>query len=626
MNETDFIKKGRLAVIILLTLVFSALIFIQYARLAFSKSSSIARTSHSVQRGSIFDRNGKQLAVSTNFYHMGVTPSLIDDAEEFSKLCAPLLQLEPEKIADIITNTSSQAFVYIKKKIDQDTYEKLEALTDKNGYGAYVRYDRIPGRIYPENTLASQLIGFMGDDGTGLSGIEYSMQDTLSPPANPDDPDETQGKNIYLTIDGNLQYKLEKIAQEAFTSTQAESLMLVAAEVKTGKILSYISLPSPNLNEYTKASLAQMMDRPASESYEPGSVFKIFSIAAFIDTGSISEDELFYCDGIYERRTATGERIRITCLGNHGWITAREALKFSCNDALAQMSDKIESEAFLKKIREQGFGSRTGVELPGETSGTVRNTNDRYWSARSKATIAIGQEITVSALQMVQAATAIANSGFPVRLTFIDKITSHDGTEEYKHVPEYKAQVLKKSTADYILSCMETVAQSGTGWRASLGDISIGVKTGTAQMADTEHGGYSETDFLSNCIAIFPIEDPEIILYIVIEKAKGETYAGRIVAPVIGQTASVIIDHIGMSRGSAASLAHSGLISITSDGPLVINESLPDFTGVPKRSLLQLLGRSDINVKINGNGWVKSQNPAPGTPVTENMEIELFLE
>ena len=227
---------------------------------------------------------------------------------------------------------------------------------------------------------------------------------------------------------------------------------------------------------------------------------------------------------------------------------------------------------------------------------------------------------------MVQAATAIANGGVPVQLTFVSKITDNTGKEEFIHTPFLRDRVFKSSTANYLLSCMESVAKNGTGHRASIGDVSIGVKTGTAQMADPVNGGYSKTDFISNCIAMFPIENPEIILYIVIEKAQGETYAGRIVAPVIAQAANVIIDHLGMSRGGASSLAHPGLVSIEAQAPVSIGETVPDFKGMSKRQLLPILDRKDIHVKINGDGWVTTQNPAAGTPVTENMNIELYLE
>ncbi|MCR5725801.1 MAG: transpeptidase family protein [Treponema sp.] len=620
-----YIKKGRAILLAILALAFSGLIILRYAQLAFTKTIPNMPSPPTVQRGSIVDKNGKTLAVSTNFYHFGVTPSAITDVEAFTHAVAPVLGEDESSLKAAIAEAKNATFVYLKKKLDQAVYDELRDLCDKNKYH-FVRFDRIPGRVYPENTLASQLIGYMGDDGMGLAGIEYSMQSKLSPPQSPDAVGELQGKHIYLTIDANLQFKLEKIANAAMENTRAESLMLIAAEAKTGEIISYISLPAANLNEYGRATDEERKDRPATDSYEPGSVFKIFSVASFLDSGAIKPDDLFYCDGLYERKMPSGERIRITCLEHHGWVSAREALAGSCNDALAQMSEKLESEQFLARIRMLGFGERTGVELPGETTGTVHHTSDRTWSARSKPTIAIGQEIQVSALQMVQAATAIANGGIPAQLTFISRITSYDGKDEYIHVPSYKPQVLSKQTANYILSCMETVAQVGTGHRASLGDISIGVKTGTAQMADLVNGGYSKTDFLSNCMAIFPIEDPEIVLYIVIQKAVGETYAGRIVAPVIAEAADAIIDHLGLSRGGAASLAHSGRISIASGEQVTIGATVPNFTGLPKRQLLPLLNRTDIKIKITGDGWVQSQTPEPGTPVTENMEIELFLD
>ena len=145
-------------------------------------------------------------------------------------------------------------------------------------------------------------------------------------------------------------------------------------------------------------------------------------------------------------------------------------------------------------------------------------------------------------------------------------------------------------------------------------------------MADKEKGGYSDTDFLSSCIAIFPVEEPEIVLYIVVEKAKGETYGGRIVAPVIGEAADIIIDHLGMSRGGAESLEHSGLITIPSAKNIKIGKTVPNFIGKSKKDLLPLLDRNDIQFTINGSGWVTSQTPEAGTPITENMTIELNLE
>lgn len=604
--------------------IFVIYVLVLYAKLAFTPVSSIVSSAPPVQRGSIVDRNGKPLAVQTNFYHVGVTPHLVRNKAQFADDVSGPLGMESSDIMRILEQNSAASFVYLKKKITQTAYAELKKITDAKGY-VYVNYDRIPGRIYPENALASQLIGYMGDDGKGLAGIEYSMQSYLQPSEKDENAKESQEKNVYLTIDANLQYKLEEIARDTMRTTQAESMMLIAADAKNGEILSYISLPSANLNEYSYASVAETVDRPAMEAYEPGSVFKIFTVSVACDQGLIRQDDSFLCDGMYERRIKGGEAVRIKCLDCHGWLTARDALKYSCNDVLGQISDRISDDDFIAKIRALGFGQRTEIELPGETYGSVKDSDSALWSVRSKPTIAIGQEISVSALQMVQAATAIANKGIPLKLTLVKRITNKDGSVFYEHTAVPKERVLKQSTAEYVLSCMETTATSGTGSRARLNDISLGVKTGTAQMA-SKSGGYSTTDFLSNCMAIFPVEDPQIILYIVVEKAKGETYAGRIVAPVIAKAADEIIDYLGMSRGDAASLEHSGKISISAARPIILGKKLPDFTGLSKRDIMNLVNSNGIQVKINGSGWVKSQNPAPGTPVTENMIIELNLE
>ena len=604
--------------------IFVIYVLVLYAKLAFTPVSSIVSSAPPVQRGSIVDRNGKPLAVQTNFYHVGVTPNLVRNKAQFADDVSGPLGMESSDIMRILEQNSAASFVYLKKKITQTAYAELKKITDAKGY-VYVNYDRIPGRIYPENALASQLIGYMGDDGKGLAGIEYSMQSYLQPSEKDGNAKESQEKNVYLTIDANLQYKLEEIARDTMRTTQAESMMLIAADAKNGEILSYISLPSANLNEYSYASVSETVDRPAMEAYEPGSVFKIFTVSVACDQGLIRPDDSFLCDGMYERRIKGGEAVRIKCLDRHGWLTARDALKYSCNDVLGQISDRISDDDFIAKIRALGFGQRTEIELPGETYGSVKDSDSALWSVRSKPTIAIGQEISVSALQMVQAATAIANKGIPLKLTLVKRITNKDGSVFYEHTAVPKERVLKQSTAEYVLSCMETTATSGTGSRARLNDISLGVKTGTAQMA-SKSGGYSTTDFLSNCMAIFPVEDPQIILYIVVEKAKGETYAGRIVAPVIAKAADEIIDYLGMSRGDAASLEHSGKISISAACPIILGKKLPDFTGLSKRDIMNLVNSNGIQVKINGSGWVKSQNPAPGTPVSENMIIELNLE
>ena len=533
----SFFKQRRVIIFFSFAGLLIIAILVGYMRLAIQPAAPKPQNIPVIERGSIVDRSGFPLAVQTNFYRIGVSTRDIKNTETFSKNLAPVLGLSEEELFNKVDRRRD--YVILKKKASQSEYEDISTRTKECGYN-YVNFEKLPGRVYPNGALASQLIGYMGDEGVGLAGIEFSQQNILSPEIDKTLETPEQGKNIYLTIDSNLQYKLEQIAYKTMDETQAESMMLLAADSRTGEILTYISLPSADLNEYGSSPSASKVNKPANDAYEPGSVFKIFTLGIVYDEGGINPNDSFLCDGAYEHKIPGGETIRIKCLEHHGWLTPREGLKYSCNDVLGQISDKVNEDTFIGRIRALGFGQKTGIELTGETAGVVKDADSKTWSGRSKPTIAIGQEISVSALQMVQAATAIANGGVPVKLSVIHKITDKEGAVLFEHQPEYKNRVFKKTTADYVLSCMETTATTGTGSRANIGDVAIGVKTGTAQMADKENGGYSETDFLSSCLAIFPVDEPEIVLYIVVEKAKGETYGGRIVAPVIAEAADTI--------------------------------------------------------------------------------------
>jgi cell division protein FtsI (penicillin-binding protein 3) len=598
-----------------------------YGKLAFAEQKSTVpyRAASKLERGAILDRNGRPLAVHTNFYHLGIFPSNMRDINAAADVLSPVTGIDRSEILEQIN--AHTGFFYLKKKMTEAEYEiAFAAANAAHLIGNGVQFDPIAGRIYPENALASQLIGFMGDDGKGLSGIEYTFQSVLAPKTSPGLSGGVNGSNVYLTIDAALQYKLEKLVSDALTETGGETIMLIAAESKTGDVISYVSLPAANLNEYALANPEEQIDRPAVTLYEPGSVFKIFSVASFLDSGAILDTDTFFCDGVYQMQMPSGEIIRINCQGNHGLLTVRGALDQSCNDALCQMSEKIGAEAFIAKLKDFGFGKRTGVELPYETNGSIKTPMDRMWSARSKPTISIGQEVGVSALQVVQATSAFANGGVPIKLSVISKTADRNGLVSYVHQPVALDSVITQRTANQVLDYMESGARQGIATRAALGDISIGVKTGTAQMA-VETGGYSENDFLADCIAIFPVEDPKYILYIVLTKPRnGSIFASRNIAPVIAEAANVIIDHFGLARPNAASFIHTGTIYVPPEKEVTIGDTMPDLTGTAKRLLTPLLERSDLRILIHGDGYVARQVPPPGTPITENMAIELYLE
>ncbi len=627
MEMNGFISRKRL---VFLGICFSILILaivINFARYMLFAGQEDTSSLISTDRGSILDRNGKLLAVQTTLYNIAITRSAVTDKSLCASLLSPITGIAEDELL-LRLNEGGGDFFYLKKKISENEKTAI-ANTIKEAKLRGIRLEPVMSRTYPENQLASFVVGFLGDDGRGLTGVEYSFQDILSPPqtapGNPGTAATSQGAyNVMLSIDGNIQYELEKIARQTMIETQAEAVIMVGADARNGEILAYISEPSANLNTYGQSTASEQLDRPALYAYEPGSVFKIFSIASLLDLGVVKDTDIFFCDGVYTFTTARGETINIKCLDKHGWVTPRDVIKLSCNDGSAQMSEKASPAQLEAKLREFGFGSKTGIELPGETTGLFRTSDS--WSLRSKPTITIGQELSVSALQMVQAATALANKGTPLKLSLLSKLYTRDGNQVYAHQAQPLTRVISPETAAEMLSYMQTTSESGTGMKASVVDVPMAVKTGTAQMLNDAKNAYSSTDFISSCIGIFPANDPQVILYIAIVKAKGETYGGRIAAPVISKAANEIIDYLGIGRSKATSVLHTGIIPVPKNRPVHIGSTMPNLTGISKRMLTGLLERSDLIILIDGDGYVKSQSPEAGTPIEKGMTIELHLE
>jgi cell division protein FtsI (penicillin-binding protein 3) len=568
-----------------------------------------------VERGAIFDRNGRILAMQTRLANISIWRPEIKDLETLSHTLGPILNLSDDEIIRRITTASSD-FIYLKKQVDQATIQKIQNQRSLGG----VNIEPIVGRIYPESNLASQIIGFVGDEAVGLEGIEYAFESELAP------NEERNGNHVILTIDANVQYILEKIAAQTLLDNKAEAVMLMAMDPRTGDILGSASAPGFNPNVLQDSDEINRMNRPAIWAYEPGSVFKVFSLAALIDSGAITGNSIFICNGRYERVTNLGERILINCLGSHGRVSAREIIRFSCNAGAAYAADRLGADAFYRTLQDFGFGSRVGTGSPGETPGVFRSVE--RWSDRSKPTIAMGQEISVSALQMIQAASAIATDGILVPPRIVSRIRSSDGTTERPFNPGTPRQILKPETAQLMRSYMMDVTSStGTGRRANMEDLSLAVKTGTAQFVDPATGAYSSSDFISSCMALLPSEAPSLILYIVIVKPQGESYlGGRIAAPPIRQAAEALVDYLGIPRGRNPQVNHPGSITLPNEQIPPIEGKVPNFIGYAKRQLLPLLLRDDLHLEIKGDGWVKRQSPPPGTPLQADTTIILELE
>ncbi|MDR0289371.1 MAG: transpeptidase family protein [Treponema sp.] len=619
--------KWRFNIVVFLLLAVTVFILSRYAfHLIKGDSGQGGPARATVERGKILDRNGKILASQINLHNVYVLPPPREEIYPLAMGLAPILDMTADEIYASID--SARGNFLLKRQISASSMEMIRN-EQRSGRLKGVSTLPVQVRVYPEKNLAAQIIGFTGSDNIGREGAEYAFNRELS-----------AGNNVALTIDINVQHILEKVASATLSETQAESVMFLAMDPRGGEVLGSAVLPGFDPNNYRDSASSTYLYLPAHEQYEPGSVFKVFSISALMDSGVITENSEFTCNGVYERTFPSGEKVRIECADGraHGRVRPREIIIHSCNVGAALAADRQDNQSFYRLMLNYGFGARTGAWISSasaspaltETAGLLKNPEiPGLWSGRTRQSIAFGQEIAVSALQVIQAASVIANNGTLVPPKLILQITSADGrtVNRWENSVNANRQVIRMDTTRTMLTYMaNTATDIGTGWRASVEDLNLAVKTGTSQYRDPMTGGYSRTDFIASCIALLPAEFPSLILYVVIVKPRGETYGGRIAAPAIREAAEQLIDYLGIPRGRNPFVEHPGSIEFAERALPHIGPQVPNFYGLSKKTLLPLLIRSDIRVEIFGEGWVRSQSPAPGTPIAPDTIIELTLE
>ena len=613
---------SRLGVVLILLGIVVLLILWRYISLMLLTPDSLENPARQtvVERGPILDRNGRILAIQTELDSVTAWKPEIENKEEIVTRLSPILKIPEPRILEILDGSSS--FAYIKRKITQSESLEVQKLL---GTGAVrgIHLQREFDRTYPEEHLASQVLGIVDVDNRGIEGLELAFDTLLSPEANESRASVVYGNQIFLTIDVTIQYLAESIALEAMEEHEADSVMILVMDSASGDLLAITSIPDFNPNVYNKFPVANRQNRPAVAAYEPGSVFKIFSIAALLEVGGISQYSRFTCNGFYENPDIP---VPIKCLGNHGEVSPSQIIQYSCNAGAAYASETVDAQTFHDMLVRFGFGTETTLPFPGESNGLLNQA--ARWSARSKPTISFGQEISTSAVQMITAATAFANDGYVLEPHIVKKIVSPEGAliEETSRKPLVDA--ISAETAQAMLLMMETATQpGGTATRSKIEGVRVSAKTGTAQVFDPATGGYSDEDFTASCLAIFPTDDPQLIIYVVIEHPKaGETYGGRIAAPVVSKLGELVVDYLDIPRMGETTYYHDGTIRIHGLPEIAIGKAVPDLTGYSKRQLLPLLDFDDLTVTITGSGWVVAQDPPAGTPVQPGMTLRLELE
>lgn len=617
-------KISRFAVFSIVTSIFVLLIIWKYVDIMLISPTPASRVSgpaQIVERGPILDRNGRILAIQTQMDSVTAWMPNVKDKINTAILLSEALNLNSEIIQNKFQNYTG--FLYIKRKITPTESKRIKDLLSK-GNLVGISLEPEYGRNYPEQNLASHLSGFTGIDNIGLDGIELSYNDILAPKSNSID-EVIYGNQLFLTIDLNIQYFSRKLAEEAYAKYDADSVMILVMDAKNGDFLSWVSIPDYNPNIFGQANFKEKNNLPVTYAYEPGSVFKVFSLASEMEIGGITANTHFFCNGHYENQFPE-ELVIINDLGVHGDVSIADIIKYSCNSGAAYASDTVTKEDFYNKINSFGFNSRTGLPFPGETSGILSKPEN--WSGRTKPTIAIGQEISVSAVQIITAATVFTNNGTLLAPHIIDKIVSPEGKLIRDFGREPVRHVIKPEIAKAILLMMETATEpGGTARRARINGLRISAKTGTAQKIDPSNGKYSKNSFIASTLAIFPTDNPQIIMYIMMDTPKGdEFYGGRIVTPIIKELTEELVRYLDIPIDTENIVKHSGIMKLNNSELLVPGNNIPNLIGLSKREILPLISLPDISVKIQGEGWVIRQHPAPGTELKKGITITLELE
>jgi len=590
-SELGSRKMGRLIAVFVLIGAALVLLVFRFGTIMLGKSDGLTQVPTSqvggtVERGPILDRNGRILAIQTQLDTVWAWRPEIDDAESVAEALAPVLGLSVAEVKERLAGRTGS--VTIKRTISPSESAAVRALQEE-------------GRVV--GVLLRQDVG------------------TMEPWLLPTDDDLRYGNQVFLTVDMNIQYESERLALQALTTHQADSVVLLTMDAATGDLLGYASLPTFDPNRFTEYSDAERRNRPISDVYEPGSVFKIFSVGSFLQLGGITKDSLFVTNGVYDRTQPP-----IHDLANYGTVDTPGIIRLSSNVGAALASESVDGRSFYTILKLFSFGEETGIELNGEERGLLARSED--WSFRTQPTLAIGQEIGVTAIQLVSGATVYANRGVLLKPNIIDKIVTANGTIVRNYGRSPVREVVSPDVAAVVLGAMESaVRDNGTARRLRYEGLRIAAKTGTAEMIDPETGTYSEDAFLASTLAILPVDDPQVIIYVAIDHPRGEEfYGGRIAAPLVREYLDFLVPYLGIPVEGETSIGQPGRISVQ---PVVLPnlvETVPDYTGLPKRTLIPLLARSDLMVTLNGYGWVVSQDPPPGTPFAPGMSLRLEFQ
>lgn len=499
------------------------------------------------RRGTIYDRTGRELAVSLRVSSLFAQPPVIEDAGAAAGVLAPILGQPAKELQSRLA--VDKPFIWLQRRLEP---AQAAALTDLNLPGVGLMPES--RRYYPRQELAAHVLGLVGLDDRGLEGLEHQFDDLLGgrPRLILAQQDalgriifrqEEAGReapifDLHLTLDEVLQYIAERELQRAVERSRAQAGTAIVMDPWSGEILALANLPTFNPNAYQKASLAARRNRAATDYFEPGSIFKVILVAAALEEGMVRPEDRFFG----ENGTIQVSGVTIRDHEKHGWLTVGQILAHSSNVGAIKIGQKLGKSLFYHYISGFGFGSLTGVDLPGETPGLIRRP--KGWSALSLSVLSLGQEISATPLQLAAAFAAVANGGNLVRPHVVRALRSQDGRVTRRMEPVVIRRVISAGTARTLLEMLRSVVEEGTGKEAALAEYTVAGKTGTAQKVDPATGRYSPRKVVASFVGAVPVESPRLVILVVIDEPQTLPWGGSIAAPAFREIAREALQYL----------------------------------------------------------------------------------
>lgn len=650
----DRLVRLRLMLLALSVCLWGVVVFIRLVQLQVLERVSYARQAArqsertinlDSRRGAIVDRSGHDLALSVDAESIYAVPQEIEDPERAAAQLARALNLDTAGRRDLQVQLSkSRAFVWVKRKADPRHARAVRDL-QMPGIG-FLTENR---RYYPKRELASQVLGYVGLDNTGMSGIEYEFEeeirgkaakvtvhiDARRRPVGHTEKPSTDGNTIVLTLDETIQHVAEKELERAIQETSSVAGVAVVMDPRTGEVLAMANRPTFNPNRFAAYGSGRWRNRVVADAYEPGSIFKIFTAAAGLQEKVVDPDEVIDCGhGSIE---VAGTVINDHHVFDH--LTFRDVIAKSSDVGVIRVAQRLGRENFNRYLNDFGFGAATGVELPGESAGLLRPPP--RWSALSLPSLSFGQEVGVTALQMASAVSVVANGGYLMKPQIVKRIETATGALVKESRPVAVRRVLEPGTIDTLTEILKEVVKSGTGRKAAIPGYVVAGKTGTAQKVDAS-GRYSMIDHVASFVGYVPASRPALVVLVSLDTPRGQAnQGGDVAAPLFQRITEQSLRHLAVPpddpdrslrmvdyRPTSIVPASFQPRAETSPAPSVDAGDpglMPDLRGRSAREAALMAARRGLIVELKGSGRVVGQAPEPGTEIEAGASCVLTL-